>query len=272
MLGESQIRQFYLQGFKETAKLENWSSIWRKQFRIRTRLGYFLKLNRFRPRLNLKHLLGFCIRYAPMNLYMSTLNWLMPERVGRKRTANRAYPLNGEYVADIDVPSIWRPNTGMRKIGSSDLQLAYDKTRSLIDKIQENYSDLHMVFSGRRGFHVHVLDFKVNDWAKYDERTPIRSHEVSRFHYTRYLKSALGEFSKYHFTLSTDPMRVMTVPGSLNGKTGKICFYVGDSSDFEKLTFEDVVRRSDASRYLYNNGFQSANSFLHSHPETLRGR
>jgi DNA primase catalytic subunit len=204
-----------------------------------------------------------------MNLYMSTLNWLMPERVGRKRTANRAYPINGEYVADIDVPSIWRPTTGMRKIGFSGLQLAYNKTRSLIEKIQENYSDIHIVFSGRRGFYIHVLDFEVSDWAKYDERDPIRSHEVSRFHYTLYLKSTVGEFSKYHFILSTDPMRVMTVPGSLNGKTGKICFYVGGPNEFDKLTLEGVVLKSDSQRYLYNSGFQSANSFLHSHPETL---
>jgi hypothetical protein len=46
-----------------------------------------MKLNRLRNRLNFRSLLGFCVRYTPLNLYMSALNWLMPKRVGRKETA-----------------------------------------------------------------------------------------------------------------------------------------------------------------------------------------
>ena len=30
-------------------------------------------------------------------------NYLMPERVGEKSEANRAYPIGGEYVADVDI-------------------------------------------------------------------------------------------------------------------------------------------------------------------------
>ena len=32
---------------------------------------------------------------------MFVLNYLMPERVGEKSEANRAYPIGGEYVADV---------------------------------------------------------------------------------------------------------------------------------------------------------------------------
>ena len=93
MLETPQIRQFYLRGFKETAKLDEWPGIWRKQFKIRTREGQFLKLNKLRSRLNYMNLLDFCVRYTPLNLYMSALNWLMPERVGRKGRANGAFPV-----------------------------------------------------------------------------------------------------------------------------------------------------------------------------------
>ena len=34
--------------------------------------------------------------------YFSVLNWLFPERVGKKYKGNYAVPLNGEYVIDVD--------------------------------------------------------------------------------------------------------------------------------------------------------------------------
>jgi len=271
MLDPHQIRQFYLQGFKETASIEDWPGVWRKQFKIRSHEGHFMKLNRLRNRLNFKSLLGFCVRYTPLNLYMSALNWLMPERVGRKGRANGAFPVGGEYVVDIDNPSLMRSWGGVNGFSVSGLQLTHDKTLAIVDKIRENYSDIRIVFSGRRGFHVHVLDFNVTDWTYYTEEDPIKSHEVARFLYTRYLKTALGEISKYHFNLSADPMRVMTVSGSLNGRTGKICFLVGTPLDFERLSLEEVIRKSDSRKYLYNNGFQEASSLLHTHPELSKG-
>jgi hypothetical protein len=47
MLWESQIRHYYLKGFKEPSTIQNWPDIWCKQFKIRTREGYFVKLNRY---------------------------------------------------------------------------------------------------------------------------------------------------------------------------------------------------------------------------------
>jgi hypothetical protein len=58
----------------------------------------------------------------------------------------------------------------------------------------------------------------------------------------------------------------MTIPGTLNGKTGLACFEVGSPSDFEALTMERMVRESDAKRFFYN-GFQSGTELYHSHPE-----
>jgi len=39
---------------------------------------------------------------------MSVLNWLMPERVAEKEKANKAYPIGGEYVIDVDSHLFWR--------------------------------------------------------------------------------------------------------------------------------------------------------------------
>ena len=37
-----------------------------------------------------------------MHVYFSVLNWLFPERVGKKYKARYCVPLNGEYVIDVD--------------------------------------------------------------------------------------------------------------------------------------------------------------------------
>ncbi len=192
-----------------------------------------------------------------------------PERVGEKHKANRAYPIRGDYVVDIDVPQLWRPWNGYatNNIYSTGLQLAYDKTTDILDKIQENYSDIRIVFSGKRGFHIHVRDFEIRDWTPYDASNPIKSHEVARYIYTLHLQSAIGRFSRYHFILSTDPMRVMTIPNTLNGKTGLVCFEVGGPADFEELSLEKVVQKSEAKRFFYDGAFKTAMSLVYSQPE-----
>jgi hypothetical protein len=259
------LRKFYMQGFTEQPIHRKWSRMWNKHYRIRLVDRKFVKLNKFRSRLSFRSLKKFCIHFAPKHVYMSVLNWMMPERVGSKIQGNWAYPFGGEFVADIDISSLWRTWGGVEGFNPSGIELAYDKILVLIEKIQENYDEIHVVFSGKRGFHVHVWDFDIRDWTHYDERNPIKSHEVARFLYTRHLKAALGEMGRYHFLLSSDPMRMMTVPFTLNGETGKICFYVGGPREFEKLTFQEILRRSDASQYVYDNGFRP----LHSHLEPL---
>jgi hypothetical protein len=59
----------------------------------------------------------------------------------------------------------------------------------------------------------------------------------------------------------------MTLPNTLNGKTGLICFEVGGPAEFEALTLEKVVQKSDGKRFFYDNGFKTATDLVHSHPE-----
>src|SRR4030067_1256244 len=74
----------------------------RKHFRIETFQHRFIKLNKPGNRLNFKSLMLLCERLAPLHVYFSVLNWLFPERVGKKYNARYCVPLNGEYVVDID--------------------------------------------------------------------------------------------------------------------------------------------------------------------------
>jgi len=267
VLQSHQIRQFYLREFDVCGDIS------KKQVIIRTSSQRFIPLNKLRHRLNHRSLRRFLIHYAPINVYASIIDWLMPERVSEKSKANQAYPFRGDYAVDVDVPQLWRPWNGFNtnNIYAPGLQIAYDRTIAILDKIRENYSDIQIVFSGKRGFHIHVRDFNLRDWTHYDTSNPIKSHEVARYIYTLNLQSALGEFNKYHIWLSTDPMRVLTIPNTLNGKTGLICFDVGTPRDFENLTLEKLVRKSDARRYFYDNGFKTGTELIHSHPETIGG-
>ena len=260
-----QIRRFYLNGFQESTVHREWSRLWSKHFRARLPERRFIKLNNYKPKLNFRSLKKLCVDIAPQHVYMSVLNWLMPDRVGPRCKAEKAYPIGGEYVADIDIIRLWRPWGGVDNLSPIGYQIAYDKTLTLVGKMRENYRDIHIVFSGKRGFHVHVRDFDVRDWTHYDVRRPVRSHEVARFLYTRHLQNSLGDIGRHHFILSTDPLRLMTVPETLNGETGKICYSVGGLSDFEGLTFGGLLNRSDSRRFLYDSGFES----LHSHLEPL---
>ncbi|MGD0978213.1 MAG: hypothetical protein ABR962_03630 [Candidatus Bathyarchaeia archaeon] len=45
-----------------------------------------------------------------------------------------------------------------------------------------------------------------------------------------------------HFTVSVDPMRVVTVPNTVNGKTGLICTFIGSPRDLERTGHFQSVR------------------------------
>ena len=98
MLSPEQISRFYA-GWEVAP---SWLRLWAKQFRIRTLGDTFITLNRKRRRLDNRSLRDFCVDYAPVNVYMSVLNWLMPERVSDKPSSRAAYPTGGEYVVDVD--------------------------------------------------------------------------------------------------------------------------------------------------------------------------
>jgi hypothetical protein len=42
------------------------------------------------------------VKYVPAHVYMSVMDWLFPERVGKKYKAKYCVPVNAQYVLDID--------------------------------------------------------------------------------------------------------------------------------------------------------------------------
>jgi len=240
-----EIQRFYLDYPLQVPCLWNLS---RKHFRVSLGEGRFVKLNKFENRLNGRDLKFYCWQLRPRHVYFSVLNWLFPERVGKKYKARYCVPLNGEYVIDVDAHLILF--THKHKVDdhwyvcNECLDMAKRMTLQLCEIIQRYYSRIAVVFSGCAGFHVHVMDFDYHDWGSYRERDPIWCHSASRFKFTKLLQKQTHVFDRAHFTVSVDPMRVVTVPNTLNGKTGLICRFIGSPKNLETLSIPEILELS----------------------------
>ncbi|MDH5686337.1 MAG: hypothetical protein OEZ48_00505 [Candidatus Bathyarchaeota archaeon] len=263
MLYASDVRAYYRRSPLEVPPFWNLS---RKHVRIVLYNGRFLKMNRFRNRLSVRDLRYLCVKYAPVHVYFSVLDWLFPERVGRKYKANHALPLGGQYIFDVDSHNVWASHNHHNRgaVCPGCLHNAKFFTIHVCEAIEQNHSNLMIVFSARKGFHIHVLDFNLRDWTYYNERNPIKSQEVARFRYTRLLAGFLP-VNRPHFLLSTDPMRIISVPYSLNAETGLVCVPVGNRKTLERLTIEEIIKM--ASPYSHNLLDQSALDLYNAHPE-----
>ena len=200
----------------------------------------------------------------------------MPERVADKEASAGAYPIGGEYVIDVD--SYLNHNPHDHRLTSEGvckgcLDDSKELTQRYIDKVAENYRDIRVVFSGKSGFHIHVLDFDLTDWTFYSDENPLKSHEVARVTFTKYLQDSVGGFDKHHFIVSSDTQRVITFPESLNGETGLVCSSLGDPADFGGLEVSEVLEEARGARWLLNGAdFVTLNDY-HAHPEPLlKGR
>jgi DNA primase catalytic subunit len=131
------------------------------------------------------------------------------------------------------------------------LELSKELTLQACYEIENYYSELAVVFSGKSGFHIHVLDFDYRDWVNYREKDPLWCHSASRFKFTKFLQPATHVFDRVHFTVSCDPLRLVTVPNTLNASTGLVCRFVGDRKDMEKQTILNLLEKSKCLNEIY---------------------
>jgi hypothetical protein len=129
----------------------------RKHFRLELFDGRHLKLNKLENRINAKELKFYCWKFKPAHVYFSVLDWLLPERVGKKYKARYCVPLNGNYVVDVDSHMMLFKHEHKLdpewNVCSLCLIMAKRLTLQLqlCDSIEKYYSKLAIVFSGRTG-------------------------------------------------------------------------------------------------------------------------
>jgi len=149
----------------------------------------------------------------PKNVYFTPVKWLAPLDV-RKTTD---YMLSSPLFFDVD-----------SKLSSLDgVKKSVQTAIELIEYIRRKY-DRHpswTVFSGRRGFHIYYWD-----WDDIPKRYQKASERIKHFRKTRQriAKDLLNSRIMIDYSVTTDPWRVLRVPGTLHGETGLIAIRIDD--------------------------------------------
>lgn len=252
MLTSNQITSFY-ENWNEPPCFKEWSGLWRKQYKIQTVDGRWIKLNNIKPRLGYRSLKKLLVKFAPLHVYHSVLDYLQPEKVGPKPHKG-AYPVGGQFVIDLDHYMSFMKHRHRTEPGGfcyGCLENARKLTLRVLECVEIYYDNIHLVFSGKTGFHIHVRDFKIRDWTYYDSANPLKSHEVARRRFVDILQEhAPKAFDHAHYVLSCDTTRVITVPESLNGETGLVCKYLGSPDMFRELSIHQIVELAKRKQHI----------------------
>jgi hypothetical protein len=186
---------------------------------------------------------------------MSVLDFLFPDEAGLRNTGRRAHPVGGEYVIDVD-DFLFRGITGHEHprtwVCNACLEAARRYAVVLSELVEENYSNVAIVFSGSRGFHVHVLDFGARDWVSQGEQDPFKVQEAARRRYTLHLSRRLDTcFNGRCFTFFNDATRVVPVPQTLNASTGLVCRPIGSRRDLEVRSVTRILDEANPALTIW---------------------
>jgi hypothetical protein len=121
---------------------------------------------------------------------------------------------------------------------------------------------MQTVFSGRRGYHIHVVNFDYRDWAKPNTNYPMRAMSNARYKYA--LKVLHHDWEHHYFIVSVDPIRLGTIPNTLNYETELICLHLGNPYDLASLEMHSLLKQADPAKYVWRTLFQPC-----SYPEPL---
>ncbi len=213
------IRAYYRQAAPESFTLPDQPT--RRQFRLALKKPtgrlHFTKVDdRIRGGAVLKRHLE---RTAPHHAYFTTSTWLDPQRLGPRdlvRAKKPGYTLahnvfldQGLYF-DIDVPG--------------DLAEAARQVLLLRDFLKERwgFARYRAVYSGSKGFHLYVEDFRIANFVTVepDPRRREDQHPVVKAQFTN---AALRAGIMVDAAVTLDPRRILRVPGTVHGKTLNLC-------------------------------------------------
>ena len=170
-----------------------------------------------------EHLFEKISRIIPKDAYFTPTKWLNPIYVAKTRKEIDVM-LSSPLYFDID-SDLLNPPT---------LKQARDTTQALIDFIDDKFErspDL-VVFSGRRGFHVHYWDWNTQRIT--------RMHPTKRMEYfIKERQEITDELAKQRIVvdekITLDPYRIIRIPNTLHGKTGLIAKPIEDLKSFKPI-------------------------------------
>lgn len=178
------------------------------------RFEYFSKKTRFRRVRDVitdkDHLKKTITRQIPKNVFFSPIKWLDPVNVRRRSDKNISdYMLSSPLYFDID-RKLLHPQTWRAAIRNTKNLLEYMESKS-------GKKPDWIVFSGSEGFHIYYWN-----WDDIPTRYSLPEKRVQFFIRSR--RRLLQQLHKKGITVddgvTSDPWRVLRVPGTLHGDTG----------------------------------------------------
>jgi len=99
------------------------------------------------------------LSWPPLRVFWSVLMYLSPKELFFSNS--KGYPLGGPIFIDIDCTMFHYPCIIKNGICDKGLKIVENESKKLIDILIENdYSEIYRVFSGRKGFHFYIFDTK----------------------------------------------------------------------------------------------------------------
>lgn len=169
------------------------------------------------------------IKNTPKNVFFTPVKWLDPVNVRRQQDDQiKDHMLSSPLYFDID------SDLTPEKTFESALE-ATKKLISILKKEKGREPDW-IVFSGRRGFHVYYWN-----WDNIQNEPLLSESKIIVFRQNRekILCQLLDKGVIVDKSVTSDPWRVMRVPGTLHGETGLIAKIITNLDDFciEKASF-----------------------------------
>jgi DNA primase catalytic subunit len=169
-----------------------------------------------------KRLLTIIIQECPKNVFFTPVKWLDPINVRRKRSEEiKDYMISSPLYFDID----------MQLISPPTLNSALCTAQKLIDYMEERSARKPdwIIFSGKNGFHIYYWK-----WDDIAQRYYSANERIKVFRRNR--EEIVDDLRRRNIvvdsSVTTDPWRVLRVPGTLHGDTGLIAKALNNLNDF----------------------------------------
>jgi DNA primase catalytic subunit len=169
------------------------------------------------------------IKNTPKNVFFTPVKWLDPINVRRRKDYQvKDHLLSSPLYFDID--SDLMPE--------KTIESALEATKKLIAilKKEKGREPDWTVFSGRRGFHIYYWN-----WDNIQNELLLSESKIIVFRQNRekILHQLLDKGVIVDKSVTSDPWRVMRVPGTLHGETGLIAKIITNLDEFcmEKTSF-----------------------------------
>jgi DNA primase catalytic subunit len=167
------------------------------------------------------------VRLAPFHVYYTTSTWLDPQRLGPKDRTKKGRSkkkggyslahnvfLNQELYFDIDMPG--------------KLEAGKKEVLALKDFLHKEYGfkDFRIIYSGGKGFHLHVYDF---DWKKFTDLRP-EDPRIREGMMTEIKADIVNKVAEagliFDADVTMDTRRIIRLPGTVHGKSLNLCEFI----------------------------------------------